>query len=75
MENGLAHCTVEAPELYIALATVTIKLNSLGGWFDNLDNQQGVICLAFRAPEANISGFERWLSRATNGSGKLYRNA
>jgi hypothetical protein len=51
-----------------------VKLNSLGAWIDDVEDYNGVIRLTFRAPEANMHGFESWLSRATDGIAKVRRN-
>ena len=72
MANALAQFIVETPAPY--MGDVMGKLNGLGAWFDDVEKHCGAIRLAFRAPEASMREFEMWLSRATDGAGKVHRN-
>ena len=53
-------------------------LNELGAWFEELEKLGGTRRLRFRAPEANMQGFQEWLKRATRTakgtSCRFYRN-
>jgi predicted membrane GTPase involved in stress response len=76
MVNKPAEYVIEAPENY--LGDVLIHLNELGAWFKDLEKRGGTSRLRFRAPEANMQGFQDWLERATrttNGTSfRFYRN-
>jgi predicted membrane GTPase involved in stress response len=72
MNNTFVHYILETSEAY--LGDVVVELNSLGAWIDDVEDYNGVIRLTFRAPEANMHGFESWLSRATDGIAKVRRN-
>ena len=61
---------VETAETHIG--NVVAHLDALGAWLDYLDNCAGTLRLRFRALEANMRGFDEWLKRATNGTGKFY---
>ena len=76
MTNKRAEYVVEAPETY--MCDVLSYLNELGAWFENLEKRGGTSRLCFRAPEANMQGFQEWLTSATrteNGTScRFYRN-
>jgi translation elongation factor EF-G len=72
MNNTFVHYILETSEAY--LGDVVVKLNSLGAWIDDVEDYSGVVRLTFRAPEANMRGFELWLRRATDGVAKVRRN-
>ncbi|MGB5300616.1 MAG: hypothetical protein WBN08_09510 [Thiogranum sp.] len=76
MANQRAEYIVEAPETY--MGDVLSYLNELGAWFQELENLGGTRRLRFRAPEANMQGFQEWLKRTTrtaNGTScRFYRN-
>ena len=68
----LSEYIVETAETY--LGDVMGHLNWLGAWIEELESHDGVLRLRFRAPGANMHGFEEWLRHATKGTGKVYRN-
>ena len=76
MANKRAEYIVETPET--CMGDVLNHLNELGAWFEDLELCGATSRLRFRAPEANMQGFQEWLMRATHTTSratcKFYRN-
>jgi predicted membrane GTPase involved in stress response len=71
MSHSLVYFSVVTSEAY--LGDITAKLTSLGASLNDLQNHDGVIRLTFMASETKMLGFEKWLSRATDGISKIHR--